>query len=175
MNDPELEAMGAVADALASLDEEQQGRVLRWAGERFDVALAHGRSRGPSDAGEGDPDGEVTDEEVAEATAEYEDFADFFGAASPEKNEDKALVAAYWVQVIQGNDQWASRLVNNELKDLGHPIANITDALSSNIKKKPQRVRQVRKNGTSKQGTKTYKVTHEGQGYVQGLLSRSDD
>lgn len=39
------------------------------------------------------------------------------------------------------------------------------------MKKKPQRVIQLKKSGNSRQANKTYKVTHEGLVYVQGMLS----
>lgn len=38
------------------------------------------------------------------------------------------------------------------------------------MRKKPQRVVQLQKSGNSRQGRKTYKVTHEGLVYVQGML-----
>jgi hypothetical protein len=39
VSDPEIEAMAAVSTALKDLDEDVQGRVLRWAAERFEVKL----------------------------------------------------------------------------------------------------------------------------------------
>jgi hypothetical protein len=176
MGDPEIEAMAAVAAALADLDEETQGRVLRWAGERYGVSLPTGGSRGGS-AGGGGGDGadyegavDVTEEEIAEEAPTYEHFAELFAAASPKSNDDKALVAAYWVQVHEGHATWASRQLNTELKHLGHSIPNITDALTKNMRKKPQRVIQLRKSSSVKQANKTYKVTNEGLVYVQGML-----
>lgn len=179
MGDPEIDAMSSVATALGGLDEDAQGRVLRWAAERYGVTLAKqdGR-RGTGGGGGGGDDGEdyedagdVTEEEIAEEAPTYEHFAEMFAAASPKSNEDKALVAAYWVQVHEGHATWASRLLNAELKNLGHAIPNITDALTSNMNKKPQRVIQLKKSGNSRQANKTYKVTHEGLVYVQGMLS----
>lgn len=170
--DPEIDAMSAVASALADLEDEQRARVLRWAGERYGVGLGSGRTRVAS-GGVPEADGEgVSDEEIADEAPVYEHFAELFAAAQPKTNDDKALVAAYWVQVIKGNTQWPSRLLNVELKNLGHPIPNITDAMTSNMRKKPQRIIQLRKSGSSRQATKTYKVTHEGLVYVQGMLSR---
>jgi hypothetical protein len=179
MADPEIDAITAVSTALADLDEGQQDRVLRWAAERYGVTLGRGGRRGDAGGGgaasEGYTDEGVTDDDITAEAPVYEHFAELFSAAQPKSNEDKALVAAYWVQAIQGRDQWASRLLNAELKNLGHSIANITEALNSNMRKKPQRVIQLRKSGTSRQSTKTYKVTLEGLVYVQGMLSRSDD
>jgi hypothetical protein len=176
MGDPEIDAMSAVATALAELGEDARGRVLRWAAERYGVIMPTGGPRGGGATGggddgiNGDQSAGVSEEEIADEAPDYEHFAELFGAASPKTNEDKALVAAYWVQVHQGNDQWGSRLLNSELKHLGHSIPNITDALTSNIRKKPQRVIQLKKSGSSRQATKTYKVTHAGLVYVQGML-----
>lgn len=173
MGDPEIEAMAAVAAALAGLEEDAQGRVLRWAAERYGISVATAAARSIDGGGRAGNDGstdEVTEEQIAEEAPTHEHFADLFAAASPKSNEDKALVAAYWVQVHEGHATWASRLLNSELKNLGHSIANITDALSSNMRRKPQRVVQLKKSGNSRQANKTYKVTHEGLVYVQGML-----
>lgn len=172
MGDPEIDAMSAVATALTDLEEDARARVLRWAADRYGVVMAPTARRAD---GSGAVDfeagaSEVTDEEIAEEAPAYQHFAELFAAASPKTNEDKALVAAYWVQVHEAHESWASRLLNTELKNLGHSIPNITDALSSNMRKKPQRVIQLKKSGNSRQANKTYKVTHEGLVYVQGML-----
>jgi hypothetical protein len=178
MGDPEIDAMSAVATALAGIDEDARGRVLRWAAERYGVSvnLSAGRRHG---GGSVDDDGaaageEVTDEEIAEEAPVYEHFAELFAKAQPKTDPDRALVAGYWFQVIQGQNSWQSAVLQKELKNLGHAIGNITDALSSNMRKKPQRIIQLQKAGNAKQARKTYKVTHEGLNYVQGML-RSED
>lgn len=175
MSDPEIEAMSAVATAVADLDEAARGRVLRWAADRYAISLpaggkspATGNGAGSGTAGE---EAGISDQEIAEEGSTFEHFAELFAAASPATDADKALVAAYWVQVHQGHSQWASRLVNAELKHLGHSLLNVTQALSKNMNRKPQRVIQLKKSGNSKQANKTYKVTNEGIVYVQGMLS----
>lgn len=178
MGDPEIEAMSSVATALADLEDEARHRVLRWAADRYGVVMSPSTRRADNSVSNGDDlDGaaDVTEAEIAEEAPAYQHFAELFAAASPKSNEDKALVAAYWVQVHEGQDSWGSRRLNSELKNLGHSIANITDALTSNIRKKPQRVIQLKKSGNSRQATKTYKVTHEGLVYVQGMLRGESD
>jgi hypothetical protein len=115
-------------------------------------------------------DDDVTEDEIAAEAPVFEHFAELFAAAQPKSNEDKALVAAYWLQAVQGQDKWQAQALSQELKNLGHAIANITDALTSNMRKKPQRVIQLQKTGNSRQARKVYKVTHEGLVYVQGML-----
>lgn len=176
MGDPEIDAMSAVATALADLEEDAQGRVLRWAAERYGVIMPTGgrqRSTG-SDAGvedggyEGSED--VTQQEMTEDDPEFKDFADLFAAADPKSTEDKALVAAYWRQIHEGEQSWQSSALQRDLRNLGQTIPNITTALTSNMRKRPQRVIQLKKSGSAKQARKTYKVTREGIVYVQGML-----
>lgn len=172
MADPEIDAMSAVASALTDLEEDAQGRVLRWAAERYGVnVIASGRrgATGNDDQGAGAFQG-VTEEEIVDEGPAYEHFAELFADAQPKTDADKALVAAYWLQAVQGEATWQSATLQKELKNLGHAISNITDALSSNMRKKPQRIIQLLKAGNAKQARKTYKVTHEGLVYVQGML-----
>lgn len=166
--DPELEAMSAVSGALAPLDPEVQGRVLRWAAERFGVPMPNLTRNGSG--GAQDVIDEFTEEEVAKEAPTFEHFGELFAAADPKSNEDKALVAAYWIQLNEAHSSWPSRLLNGKLKPLGHNILNITDALTSNINKRPQRVILLGKSGGAQQANKTYKVTTEGMVYVQGML-----
>ncbi len=175
MSDPEINAMSALNTALADLDEDVRGRVLRWAAERYGVNLkssAGGRhGSGAADGTGGAAGGGITEEDVAEEPHVYEHFADLFAKAQPKTEVDKALVAAYWLQAIEGHTTWQSAALTKELKNLGHAIGNITDALSKNMNKKPQRIVQLQKSGSAKQARKTYKVTHAGLTVVQEMLS----
>jgi hypothetical protein len=161
---PEIEAMSAVASALADLDDDARGRVLRWASEFYSVRVPDGGRDGAAD------DVAVTDDDISAEAPSFEQFADLFHATSPTSNEDKALVAGYWFQSIKGQDKFKANDLQKELRDLGHAIPNITDALTSNIKKKPARVLQLAKSGTARQARKTYKLTHEGLVYIQGMM-----
>ena len=173
--DPEIEAMGSISAALESLEHDARARVLRWAGERYGVNAVPSAApvtRGADANGAADDvnANPVTDDEIAAEAPVFEHFAELFAAAQPKTDADKALVAAYWLQVIKGTDQWQATALQKELKNLGHAVSNITDALTTNMTKKPQRVLQLKKSGTARQARKTYKVTHEGLVYVQGML-----
>lgn len=174
MADPEIDAMSALANALADLEEDARGRVLRWAAERYGVSVNTSTGGRHGGGAAGDHDGgvgeEVTDKEIAEEAPVYEHFADLFNKAQPKTNPDKALVAAYWLQTLQNQSTWQSAALQTELKNLGHAAPNITEALTANMQKKPARIVQVQKSGKSRQSRKTYKVTHEGLVYVQGML-----
>src|SRR5690554_5397368 len=107
--DSELDAMSIVSGALSSLDENARGRVLRWAAERYGVGLGDvQRGRTPSDSnGDTTPDDSSTG--LAGEGTQYKYFAELFSAANPSNESDKALVAGYWVQILQGSDNWSAR------------------------------------------------------------------
>jgi hypothetical protein len=170
MPDPEVDAMGLVANALGDLDDAARARVLKWAASRYGVAVAVGRP----DGGEALDVDLAGDQQREGQGVGFEHFAELFDATSPTTNADKALVAAYWIQVHEGNEQWSSSSLNSQLKNLGHPIANITTALDANMDRQPKRVIQLKKSGNSQQARKTYKLTTEGVRVVKQMLTAGE-
>lgn len=81
--------MSSVATALADLDEDAQGRVIRWAAERYVVALGKqgGRHGGAGGGGavSDETDDDVTEEEIAAEAPSYEHFAELFAAAAEDE------------------------------------------------------------------------------------------
>lgn len=153
----ELEAMKAVSDALGELEDDARLRVLQWANAKFcggaPAALKTIATRQENDG-----------------TQDHETFAEFFHAAAPNSEKEKAAVAAYWLQFREGVDSFASQSLNSNLKDLGYKVSNITDALSQCMKEKPALIIQMKKSGSSKQARKTYKMTEAGRRWVEGLV-----
>jgi hypothetical protein len=172
VSDPEIAAIAAVATALTGLEEDARGRVLRWATERYRISVPTIGSRQPANGGgkASDSNAQVTEKELAADALKFEHFAEFFAKARPKSDADKALVAAYWVQAIKGEGKWQAASLQKELKNLGHAIGNITDALTTNMQRKPQRVIQLQKAGNARQARKTYKVTEEGLIYVREMI-----
>lgn len=164
--DLEITAIGKVNDALTALDTAVQQRVLRWAADKFGVAL-----RKPSPTRDGS-NGEHDDTPGGNADAgTYADFSSLFEAASPATDAERALVAGYWLQVIQSNADWDGFSANKELKNLGHGTDDITNKLKQLMDLKPQLVMQTRKAGTTRQAKKRYKVTGEGIKKVKQMIS----
>lgn len=168
--DPEVEAIGKLAEALDGLDTEQQARTIRWAAERYGVGLS-GKSRGAGggDGGGGNGDGRGSD------PCAYDDVGDLVVAAAPSTDEDRALVVAYWLQELWEKKQptFTGMDVNKELKNLGHGSNNITGLIERLLVTSPQQVLQTKKTGTQRQGRKSYKVTKAGAKRVQELLDAS--
>lgn len=168
----EIQAMQTVAEAVSDLDDEARGRVLRWAAERFSVVVTgapmSGRTPGPSGMAGNVANGPSSNGEVPQ----FSDIAELYAAAAPESEVDKALVAGYWFQFNQGQPDFGSQEVNSALKNLGHPIKNITSAFDSLKGRKPAPVMQVKKSGTSRQARKTYKLTVAGKSAVEMMIGQ---
>jgi hypothetical protein len=157
--DSELAAMVQIAAALEPLDEAARRRALHWAASRFQV----------HDAGVSSPPNASSTESADQVT--YDTFAELYEAASPSTEREKALVACYWVQVFQGQQSFGAQAINAELKDLGHQIGNITEALTALKSERPALVLQLKKGGTSRQARKTYKLSLEGIRRVENMTS----
>lgn len=168
--DPEVAAIGKVNEALAQLDPAIQQRVLRWAADRFNLTLSQTK-KPAADGNKGGKQEEDDDENELEVPGTFSDFASLYDAANPATESDKALVAGYWLQAIQGNADWASFSANKELRNLGHGVENITVALGALIDSTPRLVMQTHKAGKSKQARKKYKMTNEGIKRVKQMLA----
>lgn len=164
-DDREIEAMAAISAAMKDLEAETAARVLRWANDRWRVKppelLRNTVSQGAPSTG---PD-----------LIQFQEFHDLFDAAKPETSVENALVAAYWFQVCQKHADLESQQMNSALKNLGHPSTNITRDLDGLINRSPRLLMQVRKDGTTRQARRRYKLTTEGVRSVERMLGGNRD
>jgi hypothetical protein len=160
--DPEIKAMGDLANALKDLEPDQVRRVLKWANERYQP-----RSMPASASAFVAADGDT-------ASAEFGEFHELFDAARPTSGLDKVLVAAYWYQAVLKHEELDSQDLNKELKHMGYASTNITRDLDHLINRSPRVIIQVRKEGKHKQARKRYKLTREGIRAVEKMLATSD-
>jgi len=153
----ELRAMAQLEAALKDLSDEERARVLLWASARFKLSLrgAGGRAGDTDEAGTGRLDDA--------------DLATFYAAAAPKSDADKALVVAYWLQYRE-NVVVEAQTVNTRLKHLGHGVGNITRAFEALKDEKPALIVQTKKEGSTQQARKKFKVTAEGKKKVEGML-----
>jgi hypothetical protein len=168
-NDNELSAMATVNAALSGLEPDAVSRVLRWAADRYHVTLA---STGRNSRTGKEGDASNTNGEV-EADQTYNHFSDFYDAADPTSITDSVLVAAYWFQVINGQDELESQALNTELKQTGHGVDHMPHALDDLMQAKPRLMIQTKKQGTAKQARRKFKLTTEGIKRVQSMLKKS--
>lgn len=164
--DHEIDAMGAVSKALEKVDDEAKARILDWAIKRFaptvKVSAAEKTSNGDA-------------QENSVETGDFEAFVDLFDRANPGSGPQRALVGGYWFQIVQGADGFKGQEVNNALKDIGHGVGNITEALDALQSRTPALVRQIAKTGRSKQARKTYKLTQAGVRDVRRMLNSAPE
>jgi hypothetical protein len=113
----------------------------------------------------------VQDQPARTTQGDYEDLADLYNAANPTSDVQRALVAGYWFQVVEGNTTFASQTLNTALKDLGHGLSNITKALTALQQQRPALASQVKKAGKSRQARKVYKLTRAGITEVERMLA----
>jgi len=156
----ELTAMQAVSDAIADLDPAVAARVLRWALDSH--GLSGARKGGNAEQGA----------ETNGTVRRFADLAELHSAAAPETDADRALVAAYWFQFVEGQPDFGSQQINTALKNLGHPIANIASAFDPLKNRKPAPVVQLRKAGSTKQARKTFKLTVAGKQAVEMMIGQ---
>ena len=166
MQDAELDAMMTVNVALARLDGAAAARVLRWAFDRYGAATSTPTPQRPLETHL------ATSEHARQTQHPTDSIADFYAAAAPSSESEKALVIAYWLQEVDGKRELDAMEVNTRLKHLGHRVANITRALNDLITARPQLVIQTRKGGATRQARKAYRVTSEGLRRVGELLAR---
>ena len=102
---------------------------------------------------------------------DYNDFADLYDATNPKTEAEKALVSGYWITVGENKPEFTGQEVNNQLKNLGFRIGNITDALSSLNSRKPTLVMQTSKSGKTRQARKKYKLTKAGHDLVIKMIN----
>jgi hypothetical protein len=160
----EIDAMRSVAEALSPLEEDSRARVLRWAMEHYEV---EGQVLRPGKKAQIAEDSGAT----VSQPGGFSDLAELYNATAPTTDADRALVCGYFFQFIQGQPDFTGQAVNDELKNLGHGVGNITVAFYRLQFQKPALVMQVRKDGSTKQARKKYKVTGEGKKAVEAMIA----
>lgn len=165
MDDPEVKAIAVVTKALSDLTDDQRRNVLAYMNVRYGTPVAP--AAGPT------PTWGPTNGDHSAAALKFDSIGDFFDAADPQTEAERVLVAGYWQQVVEGAQDFESFPVNQQLKNLGHPVSNITRALDSMMGQSPRFVIQTSKTGTSKQARKKYKITREGIKRVQAMLGNT--
>jgi hypothetical protein len=166
-----ISAMKAIAEALSELDGEATTRVLWWAGDRFGVSIAIGISDQKAAASTANREKEADREK--ENDAEFESLADLYAAATPQTDVDRALVAGYWFQFVELQEDFPSQTLNTALKDLGHGILNVTRALEGLKTQSPALAMQIKKSGNTQQARKRYKLTNAGRKAVEAMIQKN--
>lgn len=166
----ELKAMATLEESLKDLNDDERQRVLRWVFERFGAQPPKPLAKPLS--GTKSIDLSASNEINNAGSADSGDLAEFYDQATPSTDSEKTLVVAYWFQYKQGQADIEAQIINTQLKHLGHGVTNITRAFDNLKSQKPALIVQTRKDGTSKQARKKFKVTSEGKKAVEHMLTK---
>jgi hypothetical protein len=170
VEDPELNAMQAAFVAVKDLDDESKLRVINWMLGKFsliDKKINISNVNFNKEYKEGNLEGN----NIHSKLSDFAHVAELFAKAEPKTDIEKALVVGTYLQEVQGVSELTGRLINDELKHLGHGASNITTTISILISKKPNLMIQTRKEGKSQQAQKKYKVTTEGVKMVNEMIN----
>lgn len=172
----ELTLIGEIAEQLSALDTGGIRRALAWLEDYFDVYneliddedadIIEIVEEAPAEAPAADDD----DAEPAEEPAAPATFADFFAAVAPKTAIQKAVTAAYWLQVVEGNATWKSFDVNKILRQIDVKLSSISGTLAIEEKKETPLVTQLAKSGDSMQARKTFSLTDAGIAFVEDRI-----
>jgi hypothetical protein len=170
----EIEAMGKIEAAVADLEPDEVERVVAWM-----IAYATGRLGAavslPNGGGRTGRESEGMRGERADGEPrEFERIGDLMDEANPTSGAHYVLVAAYWLQEVQGNENVTGFQVNNELKNLGNGVSNITEAFDTLKNQRPALARQIAKSGPAKQARKRYRLTEAGIRRVEQMIAGGD-
>lgn len=165
----DLKALETVLKTLQPLSEAERERVLRWASEKLGIQLTASRHVGSG----GMKKAAAIDVAFEKHPDGFENVSEFLAAASAASDVDRVLcVAAYLQDFSDSQDVTLSgKQINDELKNLGHGVKNITDSINTLKARKPQHMIQVKKSGKAKQAWKEYRVTRAGVDYAYRLIS----
>ena len=171
----ELLAMQRISDALLELEsegDESVMRVLGWINASFNKKKSHTTSSIDFQTESHEQGQRMA--ETLQPVGSFTSSGDLFETANPAGEFGKAVVMGYWFQIVKGGDSFTGQQVNNELKQLGLPVKNITDAFNTAKERTPALVMQVQKSGSSRQARKLYRLTQAGIKWVDGLLKEAN-
>lgn len=170
----EAKALQEVVTSLKPLQADSVARVVRFVVDAYKITLAESAEARRS-ANREKTERKGIDEEKADpasrvAPSEYKTFSDLYDAADPQTDQQKLLIAGYWLQTTTGGDGFMGTPANQLLRDLGHAVDRVPRTCNALASAKPVLVRQVQKQGSSRQARKIYKVTEAGKKAVDAML-----
>ena len=158
----EIDVMREISRLLNSLESHQRSRVVRWVCDKYagENVTEPDQSKNEEKAQPISQETKLNEQESQQS--QLQNFADYFAAVNPQTDSERALISSYWLQIKEGRESVRAYDVNALLKDLGHPVNNITRAFDHLQSRSPQLIIQVRKKGRSQQARKKYRVTQAG-------------
>jgi hypothetical protein len=167
--DKEINAMKLALEAVKDLEPEAQKRVMKWVSDRLNLSVYQeipsntqfsssklGRQPLPLHDHHG--------------LAGFDSLAELLGCTNVKTDTNRVLVAAAYEQEKNRKRELTGREINRELQHIGHRVGNVTRAIDQLKAKRPQLMIQLKKEGSTQQAKKKYRVTIEGVKAVEALI-----
>ena len=167
MPSDELSAMQKIEGLLSPLDESVRNRILVWANLRFnEQSGSRCINKKLTDS---------TDDNVSNGDkTTFATLAELVNACNPKNLLERALIGAYWTQILGGESSWQSSRINGPMSKIGMRITSVNHVLSRAQQKRPALVLTVDKTGQTAQSRKFYKLTESGVKYVENMIHGAD-
>jgi hypothetical protein len=168
----DLKALETVLKTLQPLSEDERLRVLRWASEKLGLQQPILGKTGAGLTRKATP----IDTAFEAHPGGFQNIGEFLSAASPDTDADRVLCAAVYLQDFNESPDvtLSGKQINDQLKNLGHGVKNITDSINTLKSRKPQHMIQTKKSGKAKQAWKEYRVTRAGIDYAYRLINEAE-
>jgi hypothetical protein len=167
--DAEVGAMAATRKLISALEPAAQRRVLLWLADVFSVAAPLAtQSPSPSAANPATPTPPSAVQPPPPEGGSPSSFAELLEWTEPTNNADRVLVAAFWLQEVEGGESLDGRSINKLLKEHGVDVSNVTNAFSALIGRRPRLAIQAGKKGKFE---KLYRLTTEGRKQVTVMMT----
>ena len=156
----EIGALKAVTEALDPLEAEARRRILNYLNDLYGFSRKRERS-----------DSTTLRKEAARAdtvdSRQYGDFPDLFEAGgNPTGEKPRALLAAYWLQVIQGTHPFFGADLNRVLRPSGRVLSKVSRPISGLKSSSPSLIVEEGK----KSNRPLYKLTTAGIKEAEKML-----
>jgi hypothetical protein len=165
----EMEAISASLQLFEKLSPEGQQRAFSYLGNVLGLSKMIPSAPAAKDGGNSLAKSVEPQKQQAD-NIHHGSLAELYHAAHPETGADKVLVGGYWCQVCEGKEEFSAQVVNDQLKEIGAKVANVTVAFNTLKAADPSLVLQVRKSGKTQQARKLYKLTVAGIQAVERML-----
>lgn len=187
---PELNAMQAIANAVEGLSLPERKRVAAWlsdfALQDVQIASQIKDSDNPVDSSSTEVEGANGEDKTQsvevsisvgqddgadqEQLATFATFADLYEVAAPKKGAQKAAVAGYWLETVQGQQSWKASEVNKLLKEIDVKVSSMSIVLTNAVKARNPLITELERLGSGERSHKTFCLSDWGHSYVQSCL-----
>jgi hypothetical protein len=195
--DPEIIAMSETFEALKHLQRPQIRRIVHWVKDRFGLIEGKAPAEPVVSVSAGEPapaPAPVKEEKVTLEAApapavieeppkpkppqkreliDFDTVLDLFSESNVKKVSSKILLMAAYLQERHNFKEISSYDINFRLKRIGHGVQNISSSINGILKRKPQLMIELKKDGASKQARRKFSVTVEGLKVARGFLKGS--